>query len=62
MECLSPDGLKHIGFAARPEFHKALTQYAVDRQLTMAHVITGVVARRLKMADYWAVLTAEAKE
>lgn len=62
MGYLGPDGLKHMGLAVWPEFHKPLKQYAADRQLTMTHVIVVAVDRRLKRADYWPVLTAEAKE
>ena len=51
-----------MGLGVWPEFHKALKQYAADRQLTMTHVIIDAVARRLKRAGYRAVLTAGAKE
>ena len=57
-----PGGLKHMGLAFWPEFHKALKQYAADKHLTMTHVIVDAVARRMKRAGYWPVLTAEANE
>ena len=51
-----------MGLAIRPEFHKALEQYAADKHLTMTYVIVDTVARRIKRAGYWPVLTAEANE
>ena len=62
MGYLGPDGLKHMGLAVRPEFHKALKRFAADSQLTTTHVIIDAVARRLERAGYWPVLTAGAKE
>ena len=51
-----------MGLTIRPEFHKALEQYAAHRQFSMTYVIVDTVARRIKRAGNWPVLTAEAKE
>ena len=61
MSYLRPDGKVDVHIAARPDWAKALKEYAEYRHQTMTHVIIEAVSRRMKLAGYWPVETSEEK-
>ena len=62
MGCIRPDGLRQMGLAVYPDWHKALKEYAAYKNLTMTHVIIDAVSRRMQREGYWPRRTAEEKE
>ena len=59
MSYLRPDGKVDVHIAARPDWAKALKEYAEYSHKTMTHVIIEAVSRRMKLAGYWPVETSE---